>query len=336
MSSSNNFKLGFLGLGNYGFALIQGLLESGQHKVGNLFFEEIDEQSFLDDPLKLNQLRKNYSEIECQLNKNSINETPIFDISSHFCNYNQIIDLIAGNESDVGVLFMTLNRARADFIFEKIRTTIHRVKGTLWIFSAVAKMDIGEIKSAIDIDNVKLVRFLANRSTSLGSGLIAAYCEPSIRDEADVVISRVFRQLGIVRMVKQEAEIDAARSIYGASLGIVAWMAKSLSQSLLQLNQEDLIYDEADSNEIVYNLFFGAMQLFQKEANSNWDNLLNMVAHPKELNARLGPTRFIISKIDQELNSMNGITSIESPFQTALTSAYVECLKEYNMRELEE
>lgn len=173
-------KLGFIGTGNMGTAIIKGYLSSRNGKDGSIF-------AFDKDSEKLSALSK---------------ELPIQACSS-------LKELV--EKSDVIVLAVKPN------IFETVLPEISAVyQPDKVIVSIAAGISIRFIENLIAHDGVKIVRVMPNTPAMVNEGMSALCRNKNITDEEFEPIVELFRSIGRAEVL-DESLIDAVIGVSGSS-----------------------------------------------------------------------------------------------------------------------
>ena len=288
-------KLGFIGLGKYGWGVLRAILKAGYHDQKNIFFEE-------EDPCILRNVARPKRE---EIKKNYISIKKFFQThgESHCLPINDLIQEIGKDKNCLPVLIVSLDRERADKIFQRVR----KLKGVnwndIWLLSSVSCLTAQDIKRQIH-HKVKVIRYIPNLATMVGEGIITAYVEPQYQDEGMVILRKVFHDLGKVVVVQKEQNIDSARLITGSTIGLAAYFAKLLSDSIRALRVQGLGRRQEDADEIVFHAIVGMLALRNSRNEGktiqSWGDFIEFIQVTKSRGNKPGTTESLIELLDQK------------------------------------
>lgn len=331
-AGSPTLRLGFVGLGRYGWAVMRAILRYGQHRLEDISWERFDESSFCDNQVKKQELISNYSALASWLDtRNSCVRhgsagVPVADL----------VQAIAPSEDATGVLLLSVNRERGKIVLQEIGSHAAFCKGTLWLLSSISRLSVGDIAATLgDAQNVNVIRYLENMGVREGAGLIAAYAPPHYRQDALDVLQRVFRGIGDIIMLNEETKIDAARVVIGGTIGMIAWYAQELAKAIQTLEIEGLGRDPQEAAEITYRSMAGALALAQAEDIKRGGDLSRGLLVLPGRTGAIGTTACMIRKCCHALMVGDDRPDAEGALAQLLYMAYRECLDTYESDALE-
>jgi len=316
-----NLRLGFIGLGKYGYTIMKAILKSGHHNINNIYFEKIDEKILKDLTIaKQNEIKNNYENLRKLLVRFKEEESIETFFESHSLSIKGLIEeLTRDNEGCTGALIISLDLQRWERIVEKIANIGNKINWkNVWILSSISRLEIEKITNTIN-KNVRIIRYIPNLATGVGKGIISAYIEPASREEGEVIIKRVFQGLGKIILVDKEDFIDSARIITGSTIGLFSYFAKILSDSIRELSIENLGKTQEEADEIVYHSIAGMLALCRQNEIESWDKLSKTLQVIPGMGEKLGIIKFITNNLDNK-NLPNIIKdSIKSCYQEYLS-----------------
>jgi len=310
-------KLGFVGLGKYGYAILLAILRAGHHNLANVFIQSEDKSC-------PSVVKSNYQDLNKKYNL--FRHQDDNDNSPQYQDITGLLQSVAGESDSVGVLIISLNQETGKRVLEEITKNEGEIKGTLWLLLSISNMRIEEVKEKVGNNNIRIVRYLPNMGASEGVGIIAAYTENNLETEARRVVSRVFQGLGEVWLLKNEEDIDAARVIFGSSIGLIAWFAKTLSEAIHQCGTAELGKEPDKASEIVYHSLLGVLALARRT--ESWEKIIEQIA-VSSADGKLGTTNFIISNLEESLQQLG------YGFSKLIAMIYDKCLEEHRKGKLE-
>lgn len=311
-------KLGFVGLGKYGYAVMRAILRTGHHSQDDIFYESFDEATY--SKMKA-EVKENHDALEKYF------ERIDGDKGSRAKSIADLVKEVAGEEGSQGVLILSLNRERGTRVLKEINKHLASLNGTLWLFSSVSHLTIPNIRRLVSNGDGKLhvIRYLENMGTRKGRGIIAAYIEPANRQEDERVLRRVFYGLGKILIMEKEEDIDAARVIAGSTIGVVAYLADALAKAILAQKIKGLGDTPEQAAEIVYHSMAGALVLARAPNMSTWADVLQQISVLPGDSGEPGTTDALIEKTSKILK---GETRTED-FFVLFKEAYSHILTTY-------
>lgn len=292
-------RLGFVGLGKYGYGVMKAILKSGHHNIDNIYFEKMNDKILKDlATVKQNEIKNNYANLRNLLVRFKDSENITAFLKSHSLSIKDLIEEISKDENNKGILIISLDQHRWEKVRQEMACIVDKkVLENVWLLSSISHLEIEKIKEAID-KNVRIIRYIPNLATMVGNGIISAYIEPEHREEGEVTLKRVFQGLGKIIFVNNEESIDSARIITGSTIGLSTYFAKILSDSIGKLGIEDLGKSQEDAIEIVYYSIYGMLALFKQKEIESWDKLLeNLQVSPGKA-GESGTIKFITDYLD--------------------------------------
>jgi pyrroline-5-carboxylate reductase len=305
----SHLKIGFLGLGKYGYGVVKGILKSGHHNIDDIYFINLEDT--------LSKFEESYyKSLKDDLLSKIIGKNNIEDFwKSHHIKINEIPEKFICNHDRNGVLVISLHYERALSVLEKLSET--HLQG-LWVFSSTSFLTVKEITDKL-ANKCTVLRYLQNMGTKVGQGIIAAHIDQLLQkeyqDEGEIIFRKVFQGLGKIYFVKKEEQINAARVIIGSTIGVVAYLSKQIADALKALNEDGLGNTEDMAMEIVYHSVAGALALGKERDVTTWNDIVKQVSRTHE--GGKGVTDFIIG----ELNKKN--------IPEIIGSSYKLCFEEY-------
>lgn len=290
-----DLKLGFIGLGKYGFATAKAVLKSGHHNIENIYFEKPDNKLLkkLSSEKKL-EIKNNYKNLENLLSRFKNNKATDNFSKEHILSINKLIDKICEGKNRIGVLIVSLDMDRGYEVLKIISNYFKKRKlENLWLFSSISKLEVSEIKLST-INNLRVIRYIPNLAIKRGQGIVSAYIEPEYNQEGEIIIKRVFKGCGEVLLLNQETFIDSARIITGSTIGLIAYFARILSDSIRELGIKDF---KGKSDEIVYQSIGGILSLCNKKEGIYWNKLYEDILVAQNKSGEYGTTEFIINDL---------------------------------------
>lgn len=304
-----SLKLGFIGLGKYGFATAKAILKSGHHNIEDIYFAKTDDEYFRKLPAeKVHEIKDNYENLRKLLsrfkNENDIDKF----LEGHILSINELIEKVCKNKGSKGILIISLDMFRGKILLEKIAGMNKKISWEdVWILSSVSKLEVSIIKQLIN-NNIRVIRYIQNMAISVGQGIISAYIEPVYYEEGEFILKRIFQGCGKVMLVDEEASIDAARIITASTIGIFTYFAKILSDSIKELGIKNF---EEEADEIVYHSIAGMLSLCKGKEIESWDKLFKyLLVSPGKL-GEPGTIEFITDDLNNKNISHIIIDSIK-------------------------
>ncbi len=132
--SRQTLKLGFIGLGKYGYAVMRAILRTGHHSPDDIFYEMYDESTYNDNPQKKGEVEKNYEFLTKYF------KTDGGQAKDRSKSVEDLVKEVAGDEGSQGVLILSLNKERGTKVLGEIKEQIASAKGTLWLFSSISHL----------------------------------------------------------------------------------------------------------------------------------------------------------------------------------------------------
>lgn len=306
-------KLGFIGLGKYGFATAKAILKSGHHKIENIYFEKIGDVSLKElQATKMLELENNYKKLEEILSRFN-NEDEDEDeckkfLEGHILDIDKLIGKVCENHDSKGALIISLDMSGGKRLLGKIADIRNENPwDDVWILSSVSKLEVSTIKQLTN-KNIKVIRYIQNMAISVGQGIISAYIEPEYREEGEFILKKIFQGCGKVMLVDEETSIDAARIITASTIGIFTYFAKILSDSIKELGIKNF---EEEADEIVYHSIAGMLSLCKGKEIESWDKLFKyLLVSPGKL-GEPGTIEFITNDFKKKNVSQIIIDSIK-------------------------
>lgn len=290
-----DLKLGFIGLGKYGFATAKAVLKSGHHNIENIYFEKLDTKPLkkLSSEKQL-EIKNNYEYLEELLSRFKNNKDPNEFSKKHILSINKLLDKICQDENRIGVLIVSLDMDRGYEVLKIISNYLKKRKlENLWLFSSISKLEASDIKRSTS-KNLRVIRYIPNLAIKRGQGIVSAYIEPEYNQEGEIIIKRVFKGCGEVLLLNQETFIDSARIITGSTIGLIAYFARILSDSIRELGIKDF---EEKSDKIVYQSIVGILSLCNKKEAEYWKKLYEDILVARNKSGEYGTTEFIINDL---------------------------------------
>lgn len=290
-----DLKLGFIGLGKYGFATAKAVLKSGHHNIENIYFEKPDNKLLKElSSEKQHEIKNNYKSLKNLLLRFKNNKATDNSSKEHILSINKLLDEICEDKNRIGVLIVSLDMHRGYEVLKKISNYLKkRNLENLWLFSSISKLEASDIKRSTS-KNLRVIRYIPNLAIKRGQGIVSAYIEPEYNQEGEIIIKRVFKGCGEVLLLNQETFIDSARIITGSTIGLIAYFAMILSDSIRELGIKD--FEEA-ADEIVYSSVVGILSLCNKKESGYWNKLYTDVLVAQNKSGKYGTTEFIINDL---------------------------------------
>lgn len=187
-------KLGVIGCGNMGFALLNGVLKSGMAMPGETWIYDVDEQKMTD--------------IASQLGANPAAD--IGDLVSHS-------DLVLLAVKPQNMTELLLNHQATLDQPEKI------------VVSIAAGYTTASFRKYLS--RVRLVRVMPNTPALIGQGASALYFEGSFQDQEKRAVLKVFESCGLAELVSSEALMDAVTGLSGSGPAYVFSFLSALTDA---------------------------------------------------------------------------------------------------------
>lgn len=315
-------RLGFIGLGKYGYAFLRAIMRTGHHNPDDISYEKFNVSAFDDNQSKRQEVENNYNALSV-LFENASNET------ARERSVEDLIKWAAGEEESQGVLILSLNRETGLRILEENKRHFSEAKGTLWLFSSISQLTVSEIRKSIGLDSgdarLHVVRYLENMGTRKGQGIVAAYVGPDSKAESERVLRRVFFGLGKILILNNESDIDAARIIAGSTIGIIAYFADALAMAIQAQNIQGLGADAKQAADIVYSSMAGALAMARNREVTDWREVLEQIAVLPGNSGKPGTTDALIRKTNEILSEDAGCEDVNY----LIRKAYSHVLETY-------
>ena len=176
-----NLKLGFIGLGKYGFTTAKAILKSGHHNIEDIYFAKTDDEYFRElSAEKVREVNDNYENLQKVLSRFKNEEDGKY-LVEHILSLEALIENICGNKDSKGVLIVSLDMLTGKEIFKKIAGLNKKISWeNIWVLSSISKLEVSIIKQLIN-KNIRVIRYIQNMAISVGQGIISAYIEPEYR-----------------------------------------------------------------------------------------------------------------------------------------------------------
>ncbi len=291
-------RLGFVGLGKYGYATMRAIMSAGHHAWKNMAYEDYESDKFYDHESKKKEVLENIRRLD-DLPDDSLQRRPAKK------NLEDLVKWLASDEERDGVLLLSLNKQRGEEVLNQLKKCLGELKGEMWIFSSISKMSIGDIRKKTGIagnENIRIVRYLQNLGISKGKGLIAASPEECYREDARRVLEQVFFGLGEVLIIR-EKDIDAARVIVGSTIGVIAYFADILSSALARQQIEGLSNKEEIGSKVVGSSISGALALASSRNIKTWRDVYEQVCVTPGKGGEKGTTELLVDEICQKIRT---------------------------------
>ena len=190
-------KIGFIGAGNMGSAIINGILENDIAKAADIIVTDADKS-------KVTELAENHNIIQGLSNKT-----------------------VAG---DVDMLFLCVKPQVIYSVIDEIKDS---VSDDTVVVSIAAGQSIEKLSKAFSKKTVRLVRVMPNTPALVGEGMTAIAPNENVSAEETESVIRIFSGLGIAEVVSENL-MDAVTGISGSSPAYVFMLIEAMADAGVQ------------------------------------------------------------------------------------------------------
>ena len=190
-------KMGFIGAGNMGSAIISGILENGIAEAADIIVTDADQS-------RVTELAEEYN-----------------------------IKQGLANAAVAGAVDMLFLCVKPQVIYSVIDEIKDSVADDTVIVSIAAGQSIEKLGKAFGKDAVKLVRVMPNTPALVGEGMTAIVPNDNVSAEETESVIKVFSGLGIVDVVSENL-IDAVTGISGSSPAYVFMLIEAMADAGVQ------------------------------------------------------------------------------------------------------
>ena len=186
-------KLGFIGVGNMGGAIIGGILRSGKAQPGDIIGADKSQQS-------AERAAKRYS-IEMTTDNRQVAQ-------------------------NVSILFLSVKPQFLDGVIEEIRDVIREDQ---LVVSIVAGRSLSYFKKMLG-EKARVVRLMPNTPALVGAGMTAACCSEGVSGEEMEAVGDLCRTFGRFEIVP-ESLFDAVTGVSGSSPAYVFMFMEAMADA---------------------------------------------------------------------------------------------------------
>lgn len=190
-------KIGFIGAGNMGSAIIGGILENGIAESSDIIVTDLDQS-------KVTELAEEYN-----IKQGLSNGT------------------VAGAAD---LLFLCV---KPQVIYSVIDEIKNSVGDDTVVISIAAGQSIEKLTAAFDKDTIKLVRVMPNTPALVGEGMTAVVPNENVSAEETESVTEIFSGLGMVDTVSEKL-MDAVTGISGSSPAYVFMLIEAMADAGVQ------------------------------------------------------------------------------------------------------
>ncbi len=190
-------KIGFIGTGNMGGAIIGGIVTNGIAKPYDIIVADKNEESLL---LAAGR----------------------YGVNTATCNAE------AAKEADM--LFLCVKPNIVYSVIDEIKTA---VKKDAIIVSIAAGQSIEKMTEAFGDDSIKLVRVMPNTPALVGAGMAAVSSGAAVTDEETAKVVEIFDSLGKAEVVSEKL-MDAVTAVSGSSPAYVFMFIEAMADAAVQ------------------------------------------------------------------------------------------------------
>lgn len=289
----NQLKIGFIGVGKYGYSIMEAILKADYHKPENIFFEENDTKYLKElSEDKKEEIEDNYKKLQYLFKRQNCNAI----YTKNKLSISSLLELLSNNKKGISVLILSLDNKRAERIFLDLKKNKENLKN-LWLLSSISYLTAKEIRKKVEIPDLRIIRYVPNYASIVGEGIITAYSDSSDMEEREKLFRKVFYGIGKIYFVKNENDIDSARVITGSTIGLFAYFAKIVSEEIKSLNINGLGNVENEASKLVYHSIAGALALCK---DMDWDAVVDTVMVTKGQKGEVGTTEFIVNALNEK------------------------------------
>ncbi len=185
-------KLGFIGAGHMGEALLKGLITSGLYKKNQIIISDIDSE-------RLKAISSRYDVTTTYNNKEIIKQSNVIILAVKPAVIEGVLIEIKGLLTPGKILISIAAGVTTSLIYKKI------------------------------MKKVKLVRAMPNTPALVLMGATVLYFNPLLNQKERELIKRIFESVGVVDLVEDEKLLDAVTGLSGSGPAFVAMFIDALS-----------------------------------------------------------------------------------------------------------